>query len=125
MRMAPILATVLFMSAAHAPAIMADDKITGNKVSVPVGETKGAVVEGPLKGATVNVPRPVGAIGTTTGQEGAITKAPAGLERYIGAKVMIDYDGKGIVSDAPAKPDAVTVPPATPQPNKDMPTKQP
>jgi len=101
MRMAPILATVFVMSAASAPAVLADDVIIGNNVSVPVGESSGAVIEGPLKGAIVAVPRAVGAIGTSTGQIGLISKAPAGLERYVGAKVLIGDNGKGIVSDPP------------------------
>jgi hypothetical protein len=114
MRMAPILATVFFMSAAHAPTVLADETLLGNKVAVPIGETKGAVIEGPLKGAVVEVPRAVGAIGTTTGQEGAIVKTPTGLERYVGAKVMIDHDGKGIVSDPPEKADAAAKPKTEP-----------
>ena len=124
MRMAPILATGFFMSAAAAPAVLADDFIIGNKVSVPAGETTGAVIEGPLKGAIVAVPRAVGAIGTSTGQTGLISKAPAGLERYVGAKVLIDHNGKGIVSDPPLK-SADEPAPQAPAAKKDEPTKQP
>jgi hypothetical protein len=124
MRMAPILATVLFVSAASAQTPSPNDDLANNRVVVPVGETKGAVTEGALKGAVVTMPRPVGAIGTTTGQTGQITQTPAGLERFVGAKVMIDHDGKGIVSEAPPPPtDPATV--KKPPPGKDAPAGRP
>ncbi len=124
MRTAPILATMFFMSAASASAVLADDFIIGNKVSVPAGESSRAVIESPLKGAIVAVPRAVGAIGTSTGQTGVISKAPAGLERYVGAKVLVDDNSKGIVSDPPHR--SADLPLQQPAPTKkDEAAKQP